>query len=279
MRDSTTVQFAPGATVLLRGPASIQFGIDATRSGVIETPVAAALADVLSCLRVPTRLDALAERARRACGLSENDTLSLVAELVSYRVLLTGTPRPVALIGRSPLAAAITPLLVAARIPVRAPLRGESPERFLDNCDPTIPLVVVDQLSAATIFAHALRRHTGPTFAASLIDARTFLGPLKTGHGGPCLHCTHLYHHDRDANWGRVTRQARANPTPPDPLVVAAGAAAAACIIRRLCGAPDPPGVSAPAPERGTFVVVDPFGPVPFTRDVLDPHPSCPVCY
>ncbi|WJY67516.1 hypothetical protein [Corynebacterium auris] len=277
--DSPIVQFAPGVTVVLRGPGTIQFGVDATRSGVIETPAAAELARTLQCLRFPTRVELLAERARRECGLSEHDTAGLVAELISYRVLVAAAPSPAALIGRGPLAAAIRPLLTAARIPVRAPLRGESSERFLDGCDPTLPLAVVDELATATILAHAARRRTGPVLSASLIDARVFLGPLGSGPAGPCLECAHLYHTDRDANWPRIVRRVRDNPAPPDPLVVAAGAAAAAGIIRRLCGAPDPPGVSAPAPRRGSLVIVDPFGPAPVTHQTLAPHPACPMCY
>ena len=279
LEGSTIIRFAPGATVFARGPGSLQFGADATRSGIVETPAAGPLAGVLRTLRSPTRLEWLVETARAECGLEPEEILSLVADLLSYRVLVTTPPSAALLVGRTPLGDALLSLLASARMQVRTPLRRESHERFLANSDRSLPLLVVDQLVSATHLAHLTRQRSGPIVPVSLVDARVFVGPVGMDRSGPCLHCAHLYHVDRDANWARVARAIRDNPPEPDPLVIAAGAAAAARVVRRICGAPDPPGVSAKHPARGLRLIVDPFGPEPEVQEELPPHPSCPVCY
>ncbi len=279
LERSTIIRFAPGATVFARGPGSVQFGVDATRSGIVETPSAPGLVSVLRALHAPTRLGSLLDSARATCGFGEEETLSLIADLLSYRILVTAPPRPALVIGRGPLRDALLPLLAGARLQARTPLLRESPERFLAACDPTLPLVVIDQIAAATHLAHVARRRTGPVLPVFLVDARVFIGPLGPDRGGPCLHCAHLYHLDRDANWAHVAGVFRHDQPLPDPLVVAAGAAATARVVRRLCAAPDPPGVSAEPPARGLRLTVDPFGPQPEVREHLAPHPRCPVCF
>ncbi|WP_115685131.1 hypothetical protein [Corynebacterium senegalense] len=279
LNGSTTLRFAPGATVIARGPASLQFGADATRSGIVETPAAPRLVPVLRALHTPTRLDRLIERAAADCGMTAEETTGLVADLVAYRVLLTDATPTALIIGRGPLAAALRPLLAAAGVRVRSPLHNEGPERFLAGSDDAAPLIVVDDLTTTAHLAHLTRNRGGAVLPVTLVDARVFAGPLSLGRGGPCLHCAHLYHLERDANWPAVLRLIRDARPLPDPLVVSAGAAAVARLARRLSGAPDPPGVSADYPARGTRVVVDPFGPVPWAAETLRPHPRCPVCY
>ncbi|WP_342319191.1 hypothetical protein [Corynebacterium mayonis] len=274
LNESTFLRFAPGTTAVVRGPRSVQFGADATRSGVVDAPSAAALVKLLQELKSPTRLDTVLARAESVCGFTPEETMSLVNDLVAYRVLVAHTPRGALIIGRSAVSTALLQLLASARIHVRTLLPGESIDRFLSTTDPTAPMAVVDNPLSAMHLAHLTRHRPGPVISVTLVDARVFIGPL-----GPCLYCAHLYHVDRDANWLHVARMLReASPT-PDPLVVSAGAAAVARIMRRLCGAPDPPGVSAPAPPRGTQIVVDPFAPEPISQHQLGPHPSCPVCF
>ncbi|MEX3505061.1 hypothetical protein [Corynebacterium sp. LK2510] len=270
----TTVRLAPGVAVILRGPTSIQFGADATRSGIVETPHAAELVALLREAREPTSVDDLVARACSECAMPEHEAASIIADLVAYRVLVDSPEHCALVIGRSALSSAVKPLLRGAHIEVRSPLPGESSERFLAAADETAPLLVVDQPLSASHLAHLTRRRVGAVVPATLVDARVIIGPI-----GPCLHCAHLYHVDRDANWPHVQRVLRESPTTPDPLVVAAGAAAAARVMRRLCAVPDPPGVSAPPLLRGTRIVVDPFAPATESVEVLRSHPRCPACF
>ena len=83
----------------------------------------------------------------------------------------------------------------------------------------------------------------------------------------------------RDAQWEHLVDTLAAAPAQPDAVTTAAGAVAAATVLRRLTGVSDPPGVSAKAPARGEMLIADPFGPVPLVRSAHGPHPRCPVCY
>ncbi|WP_156806856.1 hypothetical protein [Corynebacterium capitovis] len=250
--------------------------MDATRSGIIETPLASSLLPALETLHNPTTLEVFAQRADRDAGISLEAARSLVADLLSYRIVVSAPPRTLILLGSGPLADALTPALTHARLRVRRPLLGEPLPHFLASADPTAVLAIVDELAAAPLIAARSRHRTGPVVPISTVDSRVFIGPVGIGRSGPCPRCCHLYHRDRDSSWDRVIGHA---PTEPDPVVVLAGAAAAGRILRRLCAVPDPPGVSAPDVARGTRVIVDPYSPVPETHEVLSPHPSCPVCY
>lgn len=279
LTNASRLQFVPGATAIVRGPHHLQFGLDATRSGIIEAADPERLAVVFRTLHSPTRLERFTALALRECGMDPEDTVNLVADLLSYRVLTTTAPAPALVLGRSPLATALRALLSPAGIQLRSPIPRETPEKFISQADPASAVIAVDQLTTARPLAHATSAHPGPVLAVSLIDARVHIGPLRLRRGDPCLYCTDLYHRDRDPHWSHVAAALHdASPT-PDPLVVAAGATCAARLIRRLCGAPDPPGVSAPEPARGTRIIADPFGPTPVTQDVLPPHPDCPLCY
>lgn len=282
LTPASVIRFAPGARVFARGRGVLQFGIDATRSGIVETPLADALVPALSLLTSPVTLGEVLG-ALAGADMDPAAARALIDDLAAFRIVVADSSPRVLLMGRGPLADALSALLRSAHISVRTPLPTEPAARTLHAVDPHMPIVFVDQLHRYRDLAKSARHLSSTMLPVSAVDARVYIGPVGAGRSGPCLYCAHLYHADRDDQWEHVVAphaggQASADPG-TDPVVVAAGAAAAATVVRRICGVPDPPGVSAPPPERGMMVVADPFGPTPLARTVLGPHQGCPVCY
>ena len=118
---------------------------------------------------------------------------------------------------------------------------------------------------------------SGAIVPVTQVDARVFVGPVAAP-GGPCPVCARHYHLDRDPNWNIVVERA---PLAADTEAVslAAGAAAAVLVARKLAGVPDPPGVGTGPVGPGHLVTVDPYGQVPVRAETLPPHPDCPSCY
>lgn len=275
---TTPIRLAPGVRVLVRGRGVLQFGLDATRCGVIDTSLAEHLQPVLERLSAPAPLGEVLDALAQA-GMVPAAARNLIDELVAYRVIVAEHPLAVLLIGSSPLADALSTLLRASGITVRSPLASEPLSRALASADPSTPAAFVDQLPHARDIARLVRHRSGASLPVSTVDARVFIGPLGVGRAGPCLYCAHLYHAQRDAQWEHLVDALAAAPAQPDAVTTAAGAVAAATVLRRLAGVPDPPGVSAKAPARGEMLIADPFGPVPLVRSAHGPHPRCPVCY
>lgn len=275
------LRLAPGVRVLLRGNNALQFGLDATRSGVIETPLAGKLRPVLASLSTPRPREEVVA-ALSGCSMTASAALSLVDELLSYRVLVVEEAPALLMFGSGALYDAVSALMRASNVAVRTPLQSEPVHRTLSTAPTSAagcPVAYVDDLSHRLDAAKVLRDSGRPVLPVYTVDARVFIGPLSLGRPGPCLQCAHLYDLQRDARWEFLTREFDARPAEPNPTTVAAGAAAASVVLRRLCGVADPPGVSAPPPRRGDVLIADPFGPHALTRSRLAPHPRCRLCF
>ena len=275
--DFTRVRLANGVSVFQRGPKMLQFGMDATRTGIIETPSARQLQPILDAASQPRQLRHLTADVRAVIGAEA--AASLLAELLSYRIIVPVTPTQLLVLGNSPLSQALCQLLERCGPSVHTPKNHGSELEFLRTADPCSPLVVVDSLSRARAVAKLAKTRSGPTVPVMLVDSKVILGPLRLSPRDPCPACLHLYLLDRVAGWDLALHQLPAGPLQPDPVVLAAGAAAAAAYIRRVAGLPDPPGVEAGPPAPGQVVVIDPFGPQLRTEHMLRPHPRCQVCY
>lgn len=271
------VRLADGVSVFQRGPTMVQFGVDATRTGVLEVAQPAAAVRALTDAARPIALHALTAALREALGADASRRI--VADLVSYRLLVPAVAPHVVMLGTSPLAARLAALLHECRMAVHAPRKHQPDADFLAGCDERAPLVVVDQLARAGALARMVKHRPGPVVPVATVDSRVLIGPLREEPGNPCLRCINLHLAERDAGWERGVHASPHGPASPDPVVVAAGAAAAAVAIRRVAGAPDPPGVSAPRLQPGQLAVVDPFGPKLVTHHTWAPHPRCTVCY
>ena len=254
----------------------MQFGLDATRTGIIETPRATELAALISAVSTPTPIHQLIRSVSIHVGASAAE--SLVADLVAFRILVPADPVPVVLLGHSALAKQLTKLLRTSDVEVRAPMRNTTDERFVARADDWLPVVSVDQLGVAGDVARMTKHRAGAVIPVSMVDSRVIVGPLHTGPGVACPLCSALHLADVDSGWEDALSQFPAGPHSPDPVVLAAGIAAAATYIRRVAGVPDPPGVTAPHPVPGELMVADPFAPTTVKRSIVRPHPRCGAC-
>ena len=272
----SNVRLAPGVSVFLRAQNLIQFGLDATRTGVIETPFAKELSLLISATVTPTPLHHLTRAFTAYVGA--NAAESMVADLVSFRILVPADPVPVILLGNSPLAKQLSRVLRGCGVEVRSPMRNTTEQRFVGRADTWVPVVAVDKLAEAEAVARMTKQRVGATVPVNLVDSQVFVGPLFDGEGSACLACTARHFSDVDDGWSIALRHFPAGPHSPDHVVLSAGAAAAAAYIRRVAGVAQPPGVSMAAPVSGELHVVDPFATTFMKRKTVLPHPRCEVC-
>lgn len=268
---------APGAHVFLRGAGALQFGVDATRAGVIETEKAPGLATAMLAARSPVRAGEL-ERRFSALGFSAAAAKSILADLIAYRVLITPPGGTLILLGRSALAQQTRSLAEAAGMSVRAPLRGESEYSYLANAAVDVPVLVIDRLAHSRTMAPLLSRFARTWIPAAILDGRGLIGPLRVRGQGPCPLCLDLHHAERDGRWYPTLSQLPGGPPRPDPLTLAATAARLIALAQRLCGREQaPPGAPSLPLSPGLLLEVDPHsGQV---SQVVEPHPRCPVCW
>lgn len=277
IHDGTTLQLAPGIRAFVRAPNVVQFGSDATRTGMISTTAATEVASRINRLREARTYSTIVGLLAGPLGGPEA-ARSVVADLVSYRLLVPARRQCVLVLGNGALASQATRLLDEAGVHTRSAVRGESLTRFLLRQDSSHPVVAFDPSVLSPKLDPVLNQRKGPFVPVTQIDARVFVGPVCQPKKGPCPHCIRLYLLDRDPNWDLVTRSRPASAV-PEALSAHAGAVAAALLAGRLAGVPDPPGVSAPPPGPGTTVVVDPYGPEQVRTTTLSPHSDCPVCF
>lgn len=277
INEFTQVRLADGVFVSQRGPAMLQFGADATRTGVVETARADRLSSLFDAPFTPRPIRYLIHQLRPIIG--GDAARSLVADLMAYRILVPTDPAAVALIGATPLAEELAGVLGRSGCLLRRPETADVGPGFLEQLSAWGPLAVVDQPHLAEVVARYTRAGATPVVPVTSLDSRVVVGPVRLGPGDPCPACLDAYLRERDAGWERVREGQYAQRSTPNAAVVAAGAAAAAVVVRRLAGAPDPPGVSAPPPTPGGCVIADPFGPQPTQTVVLERHPDCNVCY
>jgi len=276
MGEGISLRLADGAHVYLRGRDALQFGLDATRAGVIETSHAPLImATLLGARRARPREALLTGLC--AAGLSRAAAVSLLDDLLAYRILVPRREHGVILLGRGRLAQTLSELLHRSGIDVRTPLRGESEYAYLAAAEVTVPVVVVDRLAHSRAMAPMLTRFARTWVSVSVLDHRGVIGPLRIDDTGPCPLCADLHLTDRDPFWHRVVTQLPGGPVSPVPATLAMVAAQATAVIASLVDVPAPPGVATPSPAPGDLLTTDPWSGV--SREVLDVHPRCPVCF
>lgn len=278
LTESTLLAYAPGVRPYARDERAVQFGLDATRSGIVELPAADALR-VLRTLSAPTPLADIVSGLSKVGELDAQSAREIVNDLVAFRILV---PRPAAtalVVGRSELTSRIIESLSESGMTVRSPLREQSLGSFLARHAAHAPVFLVDQLAHAEPLARSLRHHGGWIVPCSLIESRVRIGPLAHAGIGPCPMCTQLHDVDRDEAWHTIAAALPAGPESVDSTVAAAGAAMATVIARRIVRIPDPPGVAAPAPAVGDIAHIDPFGSPTITMSQQSRHARCPVCF
>lgn len=270
------LELAAGAHVFLRGRDALQFGLDATRAGIVETSQAPLLMATLLSARRPRPRSDLVEGLVSA-GLNPAAARSLLDDLAAYGILVPRVDRAVILLGRGRLAQTLMELLSERGVTVRSPIRGESEFAYLAAAEVDVPVVVVDRLAHSRAMAPMLTRFARTWVSCAIVDYRGIIGPLRIDARGPCPLCADLHRTDVDGFWHRVVTQLPGGPARPDAAVVAATAAHAAVLIAELVESPPPPGHAAMRLAPGAVVSVNPWSGV--SREIMSVHPRCPVCF
>ena len=250
--EHTRVKLAGSAHPFLRAANVIQFGADATRTGLVTTDHAEDVAAVLATLLRPRQVSWVVDQLSALLG--DAAARSLVDDLVSYRILVPSTKPAVLLVGCGALTTSLATQLGESGLLVRTPARGEALSRFLLRTDRWLPVAAVNATAQLGELAALTRMRHGPVLPVTQADARVVVGPV-CARPGPCPLCARLYLLGRDANWDVVEQHVPFNAH-GEAATAAAGAAFAAVALRRLAGVPDPPGVSAPAPTPGQLTAV-----------------------
>ncbi|MHA2788295.1 hypothetical protein ACXZ66_03965 [Corynebacterium sp. S7] len=269
---------ASGVNIILRDATHIQFGLDATRTGVLESPLAPELAELLHTLSTPIARPLAAEEFAVRTGADRAEIESLFDELLSYKVLIPPNGRTVYLVGSSPLAVEISGQLHDLGFRVRRPTRGETDNAFLAQIDPANPVLLVDRLAHSRSLAPALTRLAPNAVPVTIFDHRALVGPARIAGHGPCLLCLQLGLTKIDERWHHVSAQLPGGPLRVDPTVIAVAAAEAVAFVRRLIDEQIPPGIVVKRLRPGDYVLLDPF--VEPAREVgaMPQSEVCPVC-
>ena len=275
--DSTLVTLGHGVHVLARGQGAVQFGMDATRSGIVDSHAAPALVDTLTSTKWPISIGELREEVVGRCGVDKHEARSLIDDLCGYNILIPSARTAVAVLGETHLAHEISRILEASGAVVRTRLTRESTRAFLLR-HLSSPLVVVDGGREYLTWGKTVKRHRNWVVPVMSFDSRVIVGPVSNHPTQACGMCAHMHVSDQDPHAHVAAEQLADGPRTMDPAVAAVGAAAAAVTVRRLAGIPDPPGVVAEAPGAGWTAVVDPLGAEPLVPLEMEPHPRCPVC-
>ena len=138
-QSDTVIALAMGVQILSRGPHALQFGLDATRSGIIEVGDARAVAAVLDSLSTPRPLPEVVRRL--AVSMDADAARSLIQDLIAYRVLVEVSRPEVLLIGTSTLANTLVETLRASGIHVRSPEPTQPLSRFLFDAPSPLSLI------------------------------------------------------------------------------------------------------------------------------------------
>lgn len=262
----THVVLSPSTQILIRPGPAIQFGVDATRAGVLElesTELASRIVPVLLGLRRGHSVEALTAQLVSA-GLGELAVSSLIEDLLAFGILRETAPGEVLLWGRGTLLDATATLISATGLVPRVALRNDRPRDFLTR--PARHVVVFNRLAHTQHLAPLLARLVPSYLSAALVDKRGLIGPGRRSHRGPCLMCVDLHRTDVDPHWHALVTQQPNGPTSPDPVTEAATAARLAALLHTDSW------------KAGEVEEINPYS-GENSRVQVAVHPGCPVCF
>ena len=281
--NDIVVRLSPAAHVFVRPGPALQFGVDATRAGVIDGIDEEHTSGILRTL-LRARTDITWSELSRSlveAGLPRSVAETLLEELFDYRVLRpapTGT-QDVYVLGHSPLASIITSAFTTCGFRVYPLMSGETDEEFFLRCPADTPLILVDRMPHARRLSTPLVRRRGTFIPISLIDGRGTIGPLHINGAGPCPLCMDLHRMAVDEHWPTLLAQVAAAHTTHDPVVAHATAARLLSVVTTLQGTSyEPPGTPLLQFQPGDLLEVDPYR-LDVTLMSYESHPSCPACW
>ncbi|MCX7540499.1 hypothetical protein [Corynebacterium antarcticum] len=175
------VRLAPTVSLHLRRGRNLQFGLDPTWAGIIDTlppDTTTRIRDVLAGTRTPVTVD----------------------ELTDYGALLrvpVGVPR-VGVLGEDRAADGIRDLVAQYGAEVSGRLPGERPGGFLRTFSPGAPVVLTGAPDELHDLSTPIIQRGGDVIPVTVIDGRVVLGPLRLRGAGPCPLCARLHRFDAD---------------------------------------------------------------------------------
>ncbi len=277
---SHVLEISPGVVFLVRDSTTVQFGLDATRCGLIEVTQPHTVVSALRGQgRVTTRRGL--EVALHEAGLSAAAAASLVEEMVDFGVWRPRRkPESVAVLGTSSLATALRATLKSEGFRVRSPgpstPAAELPG-YISLLGPATPVFAVDLLHLAHPLTLALRDHTESWVPITSCDTRVFCGPVHRTGRGPCLLCFNLYRSEVDPRWAALVDSLNGAWPLLDAPLTGVTRAQVVAMARFFTGRPplagDTPSRWMPG-ETYELTATGARG-----RRFLEPHARCPLCF
>ncbi|ALC05241.1 hypothetical protein CDES_03945 [Corynebacterium deserti GIMN1.010] len=261
----THISLANSAQVLFRSDSSIQFGVDATRAGVIgiDASISAAVVTILRNLRTARPLaDVVADL--RGAGLAPTAALTLIDDLLGFGILRESPTAQVLILGSGTLVDATAFLLETYGFAPRLRHPSEDIAEVLDLS--FTHTLVINRLAHSQYLAPLLKRRAPTYLQAAIVDSRGQIGPGRRNGSGPCLLCVDLHRCDIDPEWTTIVKQQPDGPTFPDPITELGTAARLVSWV--IDDSWTPGAIEEVDPHNGTN-----------HRSTLSVHPRCPICY
>ncbi|MFI5505581.1 hypothetical protein ACFLIN_09640 [Corynebacterium kutscheri] len=272
-----TVILNPGAHIFLR-PHALQFGMDATRSGIVELPdyLCQPLVHIFHRLRQPMRKDYLLDQLG-AIGMDRYSAKVLLNELLTLGVLHSCTQLPhIAVIGRGVATTATIRLLSDLGFPIIRLNAQENTALVLANIDPDTPLVLINELIHMAELANIVGKFT-TIIPANIIDGRILIGPTRIHGTGPCPYCLVLRLHDQDPYWHEIMSQ-KTSHINADPLTHIALASQVCALVANLYLPTPAPGLPTRTIKPHRLIHFGAYGHGSSWR-IMSTHPLCVECF
>ena len=261
----THIALANSAQVLIRPDSAIQFGIDATRAGVlnIDPSLSSRVVPVLRNLRTARPIvDVIADLT--TAGLAPTAASSLLEDLLEFGVVRESAAAQVLLFGDGSLVDVTSFLLETSGFVPRPQIIDESPREFFEL--PSSHILVLNKLAHSQRLSPLLHKYAPTYLCAAMVDNRGIIGPGRRSRSGPCLMCVDLHRCDIDPHWLSIINQQPNGPTFPDPVTEMATAARLVAWVTADTWLPG---------------VVEEVNPHDRTNSVrtLPVHPKCAMCW
>ncbi|AZA09794.1 hypothetical protein [Corynebacterium pseudopelargi] len=261
------LRLSPSASLLRRSAHELQFGLDATRAGIVETLPGRAR-ELGEVLEQPATHQQLAQRIQHV-GYSLSEAYGLIDDLLVHGILRP-TPRegPVVLVGELAGIGRILRRELRGRIRTRA----KDSAALIESASADTPIVVLAPHETPELVPLLATKST--VFPVQSIDGAGVIGPLRLRGHGPCILCADLLRTAGDPLWARLRKA-----TSAAGLEAPARLATAAALLALIRGLeiPNPsPGQSGVMPTPGLELVCNGFK---VCHRVVEQYSLCPLCW
>lgn len=263
------LQFCPSAHTITRNGHQLQFGLDASTAGIVQTLPGRAreLGEVIRTCSSQAKLHQQLQKV----GLDSSEAFGLIDDLLVHGILRKAAPeRRVLVLGS--LQGIETMLMESLGMRTHHVREGESPLRCLQRLPPG---------GVVVILAPHKHHHFAPLLAkqqyvipVQAIDGKAAIGPIRMAGEGPCPLCADLHRCEFDPLWASVRSQEGMSF-----LEAPARFAATAAVLGVIRGFDVPylgPGGSTLATKPGLHLRVDGIS---AHADYVTPHRLCPLCW